>query len=65
MSENPLLRARITEIGAKLAAARYARDILHASPSTPGRDERIRSIDLEIAILNDRMRAIVGQLVAE
>ena len=64
MSENPLLRTRMAEIGAKLTAARTARDVLHVSPPSNVRDERLKIIDREIAILSDRMKALVAELVS-
>lgn len=64
MPENPLLRRRIAEIGRKMAAARGARDALLASPATNVRSERLKIIDRETAILSDRMKALLAQLVS-
>ena len=64
MPENPLLRRRITEIGDKLAAARIKRDELHASPVTSERDERLKNSGREMALLSNRMKALVAQLVS-
>ena len=64
MAENPLLRRRIAEIGEKLALARAKRDELKASPPTGEQEDRLKMIDREIALLTERMKSFVEQLVS-
>jgi hypothetical protein len=64
MPENPLLRRRIAEIGGKLAAARTTRDELYASPPTTERDEQLKVSVREMALLSDRMNALVARLIS-
>jgi hypothetical protein len=65
VAENPVLRRRMAEIGAKLADARIQRDQLHASAASTGKDERLEVIDREMAILELRMKALLAELVAD
>ena len=65
MPENPLLRRRIAEIGEKLALARAKHDELNASPTTIEQEDRIKMLDREIALLSERMKALLSQLISD